>query len=76
MRTTVNEYLKLRRATGVTLAAYLVQMIDHLRLAKGWTKARLANEVGIDTASLSQILRGVRPFSFDMAERLLTVLDE
>lgn len=68
-------YLDERRRTGASLASYVVATIDRLRQERGWTKRRLAEEVGVDESTMSQILRGVRPFSFDMAERIFGALE-
>lgn len=67
-------YLERREKDGIDLSSYIVELIDGLRKDQGWTKARLADEAEMDPESISQILRGVRPFSFEMAERLFKAL--
>jgi len=69
-------YLRDRRMNGTSLQSHVAAMIERLRADRGWTKARLAEEADLAPESVSQILRGVRPFSFDMAERIFRALEE
>ena len=60
----------------MSLAAYVIALIDSQRKQRRWTKRRLAEEMGVDESTISQILRGVRPFSFEMAERAFEAVEK